>query len=78
LSRQAIRIVQACGRRIAYAPVVLSNGTGCAMSAHGGARGLLVEIDRPGTVIPGRGVVRETERGRETIEEARRLKKDRR
>jgi hypothetical protein len=80
LSRQTIRIVQACGRRIAYAPVVLPNGTGCAMSARGGARGLIVEIDRLGTVIPGRGVVRETEpeRERERIDEARRLKKNRR
>lgn len=59
LSRQAIRIVQACGRRIAYAPVVLPNGGGCAMSARGGVSGVVVEIDRPGTIIPGRGVVRE-------------------
>ena len=65
LSRQAIRVVQACGRRIAYAPIVLPNGTGCAMSARGGARGLVFEIDRPGTVIPGRGVVRETGRNNE-------------
>jgi hypothetical protein len=80
LSRQAIRVVQACGRRIAYAPVVLPNGTGCAMSARGGARGLIVEIDRAGTLIAGRGVVRETEpaRERERIEEARRSKKSRR
>lgn len=50
------------------------------MSARGGARGLVVEIDRPGTIIPGRGVVRETEpeRERQRIEEARRLKKNRR
>lgn len=62
LLRQAIRIVQVCGSRIAYAPVVLPNGAGCAMSAHAGSRGLILEIDRPGTLIPGRGVVRETER----------------
>jgi hypothetical protein len=75
-----IRVVQACGRRIAYAPVVLPNWAGCAMNARGGARGLVVEIDRPGTVIHGRGVVRETEpeRERERIDEARRLKKNRR
>jgi hypothetical protein len=80
VSRQAMRVVQACGRRIAYAPVVLPNGTGCAMSARGGARGLIVEIDRPGTVIPGRGVVRETEptKERERIAQARRLKNNRR
>jgi hypothetical protein len=41
--------------------VVLPNGTGCAMSARGGEGGIIVEIDRPGTVIPGRGVVREVE-----------------
>jgi len=61
LSRQALRIVQVCGRRIAYAPVVLPNGTGCAMSARGGARGVIVEIDPPGTAIPGRGVVLDRE-----------------
>ncbi len=65
VSRQAIHIVQACGRRIAYAPVILPNGKGCAMSARGGARGLIVEIDQPGTMIPGRGVVRETAQLRE-------------
>ena len=79
LSRQAIRVVQACGRRIAYAPVILPNGEGCSMSARGSARGLIVEIDPPGTAIPGRGVVRETEtdRERERIAEGRRLKKNR-
>jgi hypothetical protein len=79
LSRQAISVVQACGRRIAYAPVVLPNGTSCAMSARGGARGLIVEIDRPGTTIPGRGVVRETEpeRERAPVAQARRLKNNR-
>jgi len=76
VSRQAIRVVQACGRRIAYAPVVLPDGTSCAMSAHGGARGLVLEIDRLGTAIPGRGVVREREpdRERERIAPARRPK----
>jgi hypothetical protein len=74
-SRQAIRVVQASGRRIAYAPIALPNGTGCAMSAWGGARGLVVEIDAPGTTILGRGVVREThpERKPESLEQARRL-----
>lgn len=62
LSRQAMRIVQACGRRIAYAPVTLPNGDCCAMSARGGARGIIVEIDPPGTGIDGRGVVLERER----------------
>jgi len=49
------------------------------MSARGGARGLVV-VDRPGTAVPGHGVVRETEpeRERERIEEARRSKKNRR
>jgi hypothetical protein len=58
ISRQALRIVQVCGWHIAYAPVVLPDGTGCAMSARGGMRGLIVEIDPAGTLIPGRGVVR--------------------
>jgi len=62
LSRQAIQVVQQCGRLITYAPVVLPNGMGCAMSARGGARGLIVEIDQPGTMIPGRGIVREMRR----------------
>ena len=80
LSRQAIRVVQACGRRIAYAPVILPNVGSCAMSARGGARGLIVEIDRLGTAIPGRGVVRETAPEREggRIELARRSKSNRR
>ena len=79
VSRQAIRVVQACGRRIAYAPVVLPDGTSCAMSAHGGARGLILEIDRLGTAIPGRGVVREREpdREHERIAPARRTKNNR-
>jgi hypothetical protein len=58
ISRQALRIVQVCGWQIAYAPVVLPNGLGCAMSARGGQRGIVVEIDPAGTLIPGRGVVR--------------------
>ena len=39
------------------------------------ARGLIVEIDRLGTMIPGRGVVRETEPKREfgKSEQTRRL-----
>jgi hypothetical protein len=80
LSRQAIRVVQACGRRIAYAPIALPNGTGCAMSARGGGRGLIVEIDPPGTTISGRGVVRETqpERNYGKTEPASRLKNHRR
>ena len=62
LARQALRVVQASGPRIAYAPVDLPDGPGCAMSAHGGARGVVVTIDPPGTAIPGRGVVIERER----------------
>jgi hypothetical protein len=82
LSRQAMRIVQSHGRRIAYAPVLLPTGEGCSMSARGGIRGVVVEIDPPGTAIPGRGVVKdnyETAPGeRERIDEARRLKRNRR
>jgi hypothetical protein len=50
------------------------------MSARGGARGLIVEIDRLGTTIPGRGVVRETEPEREhgRTDQARRLKNNHR
>jgi hypothetical protein len=32
------------------------------MSVHVGLRGMVVEVDRPGTLIPGRGVVAERER----------------
>ena len=80
VSRQAIRVVQASGRRIAYAPVVLPDGTSCAMSAHGGARGVVVEIDRLGTAIPGRGVVRDTEPRKlsRIIEQVSRVKNHRR
>ena len=80
VSRQAIRVVQASGRRVAYAPVILPDGTSCAMSAHGGLRGLIVEIDRPGTAIPGRGVVRERDpvMEPERIAKARRAKNNRR
>jgi len=50
------------------------------MSARGGARGLIVEIDPPGTTIPGRGVVRETqpERNYGKIEPTPRLETHRR
>jgi hypothetical protein len=82
VSRQAILVVQARGRRIAYAPVVLPDGSSCAMSARSGAGGLVVEIDRLGTAIPGRGVVSESEQEREreraAIVRAGRSKKNRR
>ena len=80
LSRQAIRVVQVCGRRIAYAPIVLPNVGSCAMSARNGARGLIVEIDRLGTAINGRWVVRETApKGNPGVnEQTRRLKTNRR
>ena len=45
--------------RIAYAPAILPDGLGCAMSVHVGLLGMVVEVDRPGTLIPGRGVVPE-------------------
>jgi hypothetical protein len=79
ISRQSLRIIQSCGRRITYAPVVLPNGTGCAMSTRGGMRGLFIEIDRPGTSIPGRGVVLDAERKREVSRhEAKKQKVNRR
>ncbi len=59
LWRQAERAVRAHGGRIAYAPAVLPGGIGCAMSVRSGFRGVVVEVDRPGTLIPGRGVVAE-------------------
>jgi hypothetical protein len=81
LSQQAARVVQDHGRRIAYAPVILPSGEGCSMSARGGARGVVVEIDPPGRAIPSRGVVKDdyqtTPRERQRIEEARRLKRNR-
>ncbi|MGD0763849.1 MAG: hypothetical protein ABR929_11820 [Roseiarcus sp.] len=59
LWRQAERAVRSYGPRIAYAPAVLPDGTGCAMSVRSGFRGMVVEVDRPGTLIPSRGVVAE-------------------
>ncbi len=57
LWRQAGRAIQSHGRHIAYAPAVLPNGLRCAMSVHFGLRGMVIEVDRPGTLIPGRDVV---------------------
>jgi hypothetical protein len=57
LARQAMRVIQACGRRVTYAPLMLPEGIGCAMSSRGGSRGAIIENDGPGTLIPGRGVV---------------------
>lgn len=57
LWRQVDRAVQSHGNRIAYAPAVLPDGLFCAMSVRVGLRGMVVEVDRPGTLIPGRGVV---------------------
>jgi hypothetical protein len=58
--RRAVRVVQADGRDIAYAPLVLGDGRGCAMSARRFHGGILVEVDAPGTLLPGRGTVRGT------------------
>jgi len=43
---------------VSYAPLPLPDGGGCAMSARPGPQGTVVEIDAPGTMIPGRGLVR--------------------
>ena len=59
LWRQAGRAIQLHGRHIAYAPAILPDGLHCAMSIHAGLRGMVIEVDRPGTLIPGRGVVAE-------------------
>ena len=52
LWRQAGSAVRTHGRHIAYAPAVLPNGLHCAMSVHVGLRGMVVEVDGPGTLIP--------------------------
>ncbi len=57
LWRQAERAVRSYGRQIAYAPAVLPGGVGCAISVRAGFRGMVVEVDRPGTLIPGRNLV---------------------
>ena len=58
LSSQAIRIVQTHGRRITYAPLLmLPLGIRGAMSARGGHRGAVIEIDGPEAIIPGRGII---------------------
>lgn len=57
LWRQAGGAIRSHGNHIAYAPAILPDGLHCAMSVHVGLRGMVVEVDRPGTLIPGRGVV---------------------
>ncbi|MDI9849518.1 hypothetical protein QM467_15790 [Rhodoblastus sp. 17X3] len=57
LWRQAGNAIRSHGRHIAYAPAVLPDGLNCAMSVHVGLRGMVIEVDRPGTLIPGRDVV---------------------
>jgi hypothetical protein len=59
LWRQVDGAVRSNGRHIAYAPAVLPDGLLCAMSVHVGLRGMVVEVDRPGTLIRARGVVTE-------------------
>jgi hypothetical protein len=59
LWRQVNDTVRSTGPRIAYAPAVLPDGLLCAMSIRVGLRGMVVEVDRPGTLIPGRGAVAE-------------------
>lgn len=57
LWRQVGRAIQSHGRHIAYAPAILLDGLHCAMSVHVGLRGMVIVVDRPGTLVPGRGVV---------------------
>lgn len=57
LWRQAGRAIKSHGRHIAYAPAILPEGLHCAMSVHVGLRGMVIEVDRPGTLIPGRDIV---------------------
>lgn len=78
LWRQAERAIQSHGPRIAYAPAVLPDGLHCAMSIHVGLRGMVIEVDRPGTLIPGRDVVPEPPRPPKRQEPLRRLPPKRR
>ena len=55
--RDALRLLQAGGKDVAYAPLRLADGRGCAVSVTPRRFSVLVEIDAPGTLIPGRGVV---------------------
>jgi len=57
--RRAVGVYQGHGREVAYAPILLGDGTGCAMSVRGTRSGIVVELDAPGTLLPGRGVVRD-------------------
>jgi hypothetical protein len=57
LWRQVRRAIESHGWHIAYAPAILPDGLHCAMSVHVGLRGMVIEVDRPGTLIPGRDVV---------------------
>ena len=57
LWRQAGRAIKSHGWHIAYAPAILPDGLHCAMSVHVTLRGMVIEVDRPGTLIPGRDVV---------------------
>jgi len=56
-ARQALAIVQASGGLITYAPISLPDGKGCAMSARTEKGRVVIDIDRPDTLIVGRGVV---------------------
>lgn len=53
----ALRTLRRHGKRIAYAPVVVSGDLSCAMSVRSGFRGVVIEIDAPGTALPRRGLV---------------------
>ncbi|MGO8739742.1 hypothetical protein [Rhodoblastus sp.] len=57
LWRQAGRVIKSHGRHITYAPAILPDGLHCAMSIHASPRGVVIVVDRPGTLIPGRDVV---------------------
>jgi hypothetical protein len=59
LWRQAGSAIRSHGNRIAHAPALLPEGSQCAMSVRLGRQAMIIEVDRPGTLIPGRGVVPE-------------------
>lgn len=58
----ALRTMRSHGKRIAYAPVVVSGDLSCAMSVRSSFKGVVIEIDAPGTDLPGRDVVIERSR----------------
>lgn len=53
----ALGVLRKHGTRVAYAPLAVSGDIACAMSVRRNAGGAVIELDAPGTDLPGRGVV---------------------